>query len=81
MNNGYIEVLAKDHPGAKANGYIFQHRLIAEQVIGRQLTDAEVVHHCDENRTNNSPSNIWVFATNSDHSRFHQTGIATMRSS
>lgn len=29
MNNGYIEVLMPDHPYARKNGTILQHRLVA----------------------------------------------------
>ena len=75
MNNGYIEVLMPDHPYARKNGTILQHRLVAEKKLGRYLKKTEVVHHLDENRANNVPENLVVFRTNSDHARFHKIGI------
>jgi hypothetical protein len=36
------------------------HRVIAEQMLGRPLKSWEVVHHIDENRHNNDPSNLQV---------------------
>ncbi len=47
------------------------HRVVAEQTLGRPLTQNEVVHHRDGNRYNNEPENLVVFPTLGDHSRFH----------
>lgn len=74
LNNGYIEIYMPQHPNARSNGTILEHRYVAEQKLGRLLKNTEVVHHIDENRKNNNPENLIVFKTNSDHSRFHKTG-------
>jgi hypothetical protein len=79
MNNGYFEVHAPDHPASRPSGWIYSHRLVASEIIGRPLLPEECVHHVDENKTNNSHSNLWVFATVADHARFHSNGIATQR--
>lgn len=72
---GYKEIYLPNHPYARSNGTVFEHRLIAEKKIGRPLLPTEVVHHIDENKNNNSDDNLIVFKTNEDHSRFHKTGI------
>lgn len=54
--------------------WVRQHRLVAAQALGRELTPSEVVHHCDEDKHNNRPDNLWVFPGQSDHSRYHKTG-------
>lgn len=38
----------------------YEHRLVAEEMIGRPLADDEVVHHKDGNRLNNSRENLVV---------------------
>lgn len=75
MNNGYIEITMPNHPNARKNGTILEHRLIAEQKIGRYLKSSEVVHHIDGNKVNNIEDNLIVFRTNADHTRFHKIGV------
>jgi len=54
-NRGYILVLNPKHRLADANGYVFEHRLVAEEKLGRQLKPKECVHHINEIRTDNCP--------------------------
>lgn len=44
----------------RGNRRDYEHRFIAEDMIGRPLTDDEVVHHIDGDRKNNDPSNLQV---------------------
>ena len=74
MNNNYKEIYMPNHPYARQNGTVFEHRINAEKKIGRFLLPTEVVHHIDEDRTNNSLDKLMVFKTNADHTRFHKTG-------
>jgi hypothetical protein len=46
-------------------------REVATLALGRLLSKDEVVHHHDENPTNNDVANLWVFPTTGDHSRYH----------
>lgn len=43
-----------------------EHRVVAEQMLGRKLKRGEIVHHKDGNKHNNDPSNLEVL-TQSQH--------------
>lgn len=64
---GYILVKSPGHPFATKAGYVREHRLIAEQKLGRYLTPTEVVHHVDDDPANNAPENLVVYETNGEH--------------
>ena len=60
--NGYPIIYKPESKHATKDGYMYEHIYIAEQKLGRELTDLEVVHHRDSNRNNNSPSNLIIFS-------------------
>jgi hypothetical protein len=67
---GYCWVKRPDHPYADARGYMQVHRLVVEARIGRYLTPADIVHHCDLNPANNADDNL-VLTNRADHARLH----------
>lgn len=50
---------------------VHEHRIVAEEMLGRPLRDGKVVHHKDRNKRNNDPSNIMIFSLQSEHASFH----------
>jgi len=72
LNETYEFEMCKGHNRANKDGYVYTHILVAEEILGRPLTDEECVHHIDENRKNNNPDNLMVFRSNSDHISYHR---------
>lgn len=67
---GYAEIFLPNHHRARGNGYVFEHILVAEKLLGRKLVKGEDVHHKDENKENNSPDNLQILSK-SKHSSLH----------
>lgn len=81
-NLGYILIYKPEHPFARDRGYVLEHRLVAETFLDlpeeqtvlidgiRYLSPSYHVHHKDEDKTNNMPSNLEVM-TPSQHMSYH----------
>lgn len=75
--HGYMRVLMPDHPRALSNGYVWEHFLVAEKIIGRPLKyygkndpRNENVHHKDSDKRNNHPSNLKIMIDGREHSLY-----------
>lgn len=53
------------------DGARHKHRIVAEAVLGRQLSPDEVVHHINENKQDYRPENLAVFPSQAIHARCH----------
>ena len=70
-SNGYRLITKPDHPRVVCAGYVKEHTLVAEKVLGRLLKRNEIVHHVDENRLNNNNNNL-VICDRSFHPTIHK---------
>jgi hypothetical protein len=72
--NGYTVVYKPDHPKSMKtknwNGYVYEHIVVAEQKIDRNLVPGEEVHHLDLVRSNNDPRNLLILEK-SQHTALH----------
>lgn len=68
--NRYWARHTPDHPAANPAGYVLEHRLVAEQTLGRLLRDDEVVHHVNHDPIDNRPENLQVMSR-AEHVRVH----------
>jgi hypothetical protein len=67
---GHVLVHCPEYPGAQSNGYVAEHRLVLERLLGRYLLPGEKVRHRDGDRTNNRPDNLELLPVRSLAERF-----------
>lgn len=68
---GYVHVKQDGHPRAKTcGGYVMEHILVAERILGRPINRTEVVHHINGIKNDNRPDNLAVM-TGSTHRSYH----------
>lgn len=68
----YIVVRLPGHPRAARCGAVLEHIVVAEQALGHHLVAPAQVHHIDENKLNNAPSNLVVCQDQAYHALLHR---------
>jgi hypothetical protein len=63
---GYVEIKTK-------SGWVREHRYVMSQCLDRELKDNEIVHHDNDDKSDNEPDNL-VLMIHGDHTSLHNTG-------
>lgn len=60
--DGYVVILEKTHPNSDKNGYVFEHRKVMSNYLGRPLLPQESVHHINGIRSDNRLENLELWS-------------------
>lgn len=72
-SNGYVLVRTTGRREDPYHGYVYEHRLVAERMLGRTLLPGELVHHVNGDKTDNREENITVLPSIAHHLAAHRT--------
>src|SRR5215510_10390677 len=71
LHDGYTLRRVYGHPYGDKKGYVYEHRLVMEEHLGRYLHPSEKVHHKDGNIQNNKIENLQLM-NQAQHLSFHR---------
>jgi hypothetical protein len=74
-SGGYISLFLPDHPMARKNGYVSEHRYEMSKKLGRLLEKDEIVHHINGIKDDNRPDNL-ALGTRISHQEFHTGNVS-----
>lgn len=72
-SEGYFLLKIPTHPKAYKNGYILEHRVVFESVIGFYLDSDVIVHHKNKNKKDNRFANLQLM-DRGEHTKLHHKG-------
>jgi hypothetical protein len=79
-SHGYVLIrVGINHHLASRNGYAYEHRIVAEKMLGRRLCSKEIIHHKDGNKKNNARSNLEILGSIAEHRQRHRTAARDLR--
>jgi hypothetical protein len=70
-SHGYTAI-KKDHPRSTPTGYVLEHIVIAEEVLGKPLSAGVVIHHVNGDGHDNRKENLVICENDTYHRLLHK---------
>ncbi len=70
-SEGYVYLSIPEHPRSGKDGYVLEHIVIAERALGKSLPPKALVHHVNEDSSNNTNSNLVICQNQAYHMLLH----------
>lgn len=70
--DGYIGIWKPEHPRADMQGYVYEHTIIMEQKLKREILKEEEIHHINLNKKDNSINNLCL-CSHKEHLKIHRS--------
>lgn len=75
-SSGYVLVSMPSHPRRDKRGYVFEHILVAEKILGKPLPLGAIPHHVNSIKDDNRPDNLVICQDRAYHNLLHQRQLA-----
>ena len=69
FDRGYKYILMPEHPMARKNGYIAEHRLVMSKYLKRELYQNELIHHINGIKDDNRIENLSLLKKTTHHGK------------
>ncbi|MHA1360894.1 MAG: hypothetical protein ACTSRC_22460 [Candidatus Helarchaeota archaeon] len=73
IKNGYPATYNPEHPRAMKIGYVYDHILVGEKILGRTPRRSEPIHHIDFDRKNSNEDNLIICRNHREHGLIHSS--------
>lgn len=73
--DGYVFIKIGNIPLKPHENWVLEHRYVMECYLGRKLLKQEVVHHIDNNPSNNEIKNLMLLESQKKHREIHSKNI------
>lgn len=74
LNRSYIQLYEPNNPMSDSGGYVYEHRKVMGESIGRPLLKTELIHHRNGIKTDNRLENLQI-VTRFEHAQLHSGEI------